>query len=318
METFNEQELQEKAASVYAEAEQHYKSSEINSDTLMRIAKEYFDFNENQLQQLGEYFEWEELAFMNLDDVDVTKLQYIKPEDIERLKVDKAETSYDSDMSRIETFLLNREGYTTDKADSILKQLYNTFVGLTKTEESLEESIEVKEEALPSNDELPDMCYVYIESENRVGIVKKGEIGYYPATNVDPNLTEPEQLKAFVNDRNKILDIDERTMEIMKTKSMFGWGDKKEEGIVDALSDSDKLKIDGLDKIISNVQSQFNVQVIGSYTDNSMILELKGKVLALIDAIDYIKSQLTTMSDIVDFTMSDKEDDKVIIEIKQK
>lgn len=313
---FNEQELKEKAASVYAEAEQHYKGSEINSDTLMRVAQEYFDFNEDQLNQLGGYFEWEEIAFMNLDDVDTTKLKYIDPKEIEELKADKEDST--SEISRIEQFLLSREGFETDEADSILTQLHSVFKGLTKTEESLEENVEVKEESLPSNDELPDICYVYIESENRVGIVKKGEVGYYPATNIDPNLTEPEQLKAFVNERNAILDIDERTMEIMKTKSMFGWGDKKEEGIVDTLSDSDKFKIDGLDKIISKVQSQFNVQVIGSYTDNSMILELKGGVLALIDAIDYIKSQLAAMSDIVDFTMSDKENDKVVIEIKQK
>lgn len=317
MAKFTDQELSEKASAVYAEAEQHYKGSEITVDILMRIAEEYFDFDEEQLNQLGRYFEIEELAFIDIDDIDVDKLQYISAEEIEAMKQGSEEVK-GSDLDRIEAFLLNREGYTTELADSILTQLYNTFKGLTKTEESLEEEKEIVKEALPSNDELPDMCYVYVESDNIIGIVKKGEVGYYPATNVDPNLTTPEEKRAFVRDRNNILEIDERTEEIMKTKSMFGWGDKKEEGIVDTLSDSDKFKIDGLDKIISKVQSQFNVQVIGSYTDNSMILELKGGVLALIDAIDYIKSQLATMSDIVDFTMSDKENDKVIIEIKQK
>lgn len=314
MAKFNDEELKEKAASVYAEAEQHYKGSEINSDTLMRIAKDYFEFDEEQLNQLGRYFEWEELAFMDLDDVDVTKLSYIEPQEIEDLKADRANNGYDSDMARIESFLLNRDGFITDEADSILTQLYNTFLGLTKKQESLEEEKEIVEEALPSNDELPDMCYVYIESENRVGIVKKGEVGYYPATNIDPNLTEPEQLKAFVNERNAILDIDERTMEIMKTKSMFGWGDKKEESIIDELPAEEVESIVGIDQMISDLQSKYKLQVTGSYTNDSIELSLKGDTLPLIDAMDYIKDSLKEKTDC---TFSDKVNDTVVCTIKK-
>ena len=142
MAKFTDQELSEKASAVYAEAEQHYKGSEITVDILMRIAKEYFDFDEDQLNQLGRYFEIEELAFIDIDDIDVEKLQYVSAEEIEAMRQGREEVK-GSDLDRIEAFLLNREGYTTELADSILTQLYNTFKGLTKTEESLEEEKEV-------------------------------------------------------------------------------------------------------------------------------------------------------------------------------
>lgn len=309
MAKFTDQELSEKASAVYAEAEQHYKGSEINVDILMRIAKEYFDFDEEQLNQLGRYFEIEELAFIDIDDIDVDKLQYVSAEEIEAMKQGREEVK-GSDLDRIEAFLLNREGYTTELADSILTQLYNTFKGLTKTEESLEEEKEIVEEALPSNDELPDMCYVYVESDNTIGIVKKGEVGYYPATNVDPNLTTPEEKRAFVRDRNNILEIDERTEEIMKTKSMFGWGDKKEE----AISEEDVKSIFGIDQMITDLQSKYKLNVIGSYDDNSIELQLKGDTLPLIDAMDYIKDALAGKTDC---RFSDKVNDTITCTISK-
>lgn len=308
MARFNDQEVAEKAADIYAEAENHYKGSEINTSTLMSVAKEYFNFDEEQLQQLGEYFEWEELSFIPLDNINLDALQYVDPEQV-KAAIENRDLK---GIEAIESFLTNAEGYN-EEAKAILSQLLTTFKGLTQKEESLEEEKEiVEEDTMPSNDELPDMCYVYVESDNCIGIVKKGEVGYYPATNVDPNLTEPEQKRQFVNERNAILDIDERTMEIMKTKSMFGWGDKKEEGIIDELPEEDVKTIIGIDQMISDLQSKHKLQVTGSYTDDAIELSLKGDTLPLIDAMDYIKGSLEDKA-ICNF--SDKVNDTIVCTI---
>lgn len=297
MTKFNDEELNQAAADVYAKAEGIYKGSEINTDTLMSVARSEFDFNEEQLKQLGEYFEWEELSFTNLNDIDLSKLNYVDPELVNQLIDNNQATGHIAD---IEAFLTNTEGFD-DEAKYVLEQLYITFKALTKKEEALEKV----EEAMPSNDELPDICYVYVETDDCIGIVKKGEVGYYPATNVDPNLTTPEQKREFVNSRNAVLEIDERTMEIMKTKSMFGWGEKKEE----ALPEEDVKNIVGIDQMISDLQSKFKVHVTGSYTDDSIELAIKGDTLPLIDAMDYIKANLDNCN------FSDKVNDTIICTI---
>lgn len=297
MAKFNDEELNQAAADVYAKAEGIYKGSEINTDTLMSVARSEFDFNEEQLKQLGEYFEWEELSFTNLNDIDLSKLNYVDPELVNQLIDNNQATGHIAD---IEAFLTNTEGFD-DEAKYVLEQLYITFKALTKKEEALEKV----EEAMPSNDELPDICYVYVETDDCIGIVKKGEVGYYPATNVDPNLTTPEQKREFVNSRNAVLEIDERTMEIMKTKSMFGWGEKKEE----ALPEEDVKNIVGIDQMISDLQSKFKVHVTGSYTDDSIELAIKGDTLPLIDAMDYIKANLDNCN------FSDKVNDTIICTI---
>lgn len=48
--------VEDKAADVYAEAEEYYKGSEINADILMRVAKKYFEFTEDELKELEDYF----------------------------------------------------------------------------------------------------------------------------------------------------------------------------------------------------------------------------------------------------------------------
>lgn len=297
MAKFNDEELNQAAADVYAKAESMYKSSEINTTILMNVAEKEFDFNEEQLKQIGEYFEWEELSYTNLNDIDLAKLDYVDPELVQQLIDNNTATG---NIADIEAFLTNTANFD-DEAKYVLEQLYITFKALTKKEESVEKV----EEAMPSNDELPDICYVYVETDDCIGIVKKGEVGYYPASNVDPNLTTPEQKREFVNSRNAILEIDERTADIMKAKSMFGWGEKKEE----ALPEEDVKNIVGIDQMISDLQSKFKVAVTGSYTDDTIELTIKGDTLPLIDAMDYIKANLDNCN------FSDKVNDKIICTI---
>ena len=297
MAKFNDEELNQAAADVYAKAESMYKSSEINTTILMNVAEKEFDFNEEQLKQIGEYFEWEELSYTNLNDIDLAQLDYVDPELVQQLIDNNTATG---NIADIEAFLTNTANFD-DEAKYVLEQLYITFKALTKKEESVEKV----EEAMPSNDELPDICYVYVETDDCIGIVKKGEVGYYPASNVDPNLTTPEQKREFVNSRNAILEIDERTADIMKAKSMFGWGEKKEE----ALPEEDVKNIVGIDQMISDLQSKFKVAVTGSYTDDTIELTIKGDTLPLIDAMDYIKANLDNCN------FSDKVNDKIICTI---
>ena len=52
--------LEDEAQKVYEEAENHYKGSEINADTLMRVAQDFFEYSEGDLEELEEYFKEQE------------------------------------------------------------------------------------------------------------------------------------------------------------------------------------------------------------------------------------------------------------------
>lgn len=76
---------------------------------------------------------------------------------------------------------------------------------------------------IPLRSSLPDMCYVYIRTENTIGIIKKGEIGYYK-TDLYPNCNNNE--KEFVKDLNTKLGVSETQSKAMEAGSMFGWDSK--------------------------------------------------------------------------------------------
>ena len=101
-------------------------------------------------------------------------------------------------------------------ADSKAKGLY--------TEED-EKSVNI------SNEDLPDMCYTYVYTDQAVGIVKKYVMGYFK-TNVDlskiPVDERDEWGENYVREQNKILGVTEEEQMIMTGRSMFGWDNKKE------------------------------------------------------------------------------------------
>ena len=77
-----------------------------------------------------------------------------------------------------------------------------------------------KAKIIPLRSSLPDHCYVYVPSCNEIGIVKKGETGYYKT---DIPVYESKGAKELVNERNEKLGVTKAQAEAMKAGSMFGW-----------------------------------------------------------------------------------------------
>ncbi len=73
---------------------------------------------------------------------------------------------------------------------------------------------------IPLRSSLPEQCYVFVQTENCVGIVKKGESGFY---RTDIRGGKPSETNALVNEMNKKLGLSKGQAEAMKAGSMFGW-----------------------------------------------------------------------------------------------
>lgn len=73
---------------------------------------------------------------------------------------------------------------------------------------------------IPLRSSLPEQCYVYVQTENNIGIVKKGESGYYKT---DISAGTPSEQKALVEEYNTQCGITKAQAEAMKAGSMFGW-----------------------------------------------------------------------------------------------
>lgn len=75
--------------------------------------------------------------------------------------------------------------------------------------------------AIPLRSSLPERCYVFVESENRIGIISKGQSGYIP-------VPEEECADAVINRKtveghNAEMGVSKAQAEAMKAGSMFGW-----------------------------------------------------------------------------------------------
>lgn len=73
---------------------------------------------------------------------------------------------------------------------------------------------------IPLRSSLPEQCYVFVQTENCVGIVRKGESGFY---RTDIQGGKPSETNALVNDMNEKLGLTKDQKEAMKAGSMFGW-----------------------------------------------------------------------------------------------
>ena len=73
---------------------------------------------------------------------------------------------------------------------------------------------------IPLRSSLPEQCYVFMQTENCVGIVKKGESGYYP---IESDGKDAEQNKALAKLLNAQNGVSPKQAEAMKAGSMFGW-----------------------------------------------------------------------------------------------
>lgn len=75
-------------------------------------------------------------------------------------------------------------------------------------------------EVIPLRSSLPEQCYIYLPTTNEIGIVKKGESGYY---RTDLASGEPDAMRELADSMNKKLGVSKAQAEAMKSGSMFGW-----------------------------------------------------------------------------------------------
>lgn len=73
---------------------------------------------------------------------------------------------------------------------------------------------------IPLRSSLPEQCYVYLPTSQEIGIVKKGEMGYY-RSDLSPVYGESGQ--EFVNELNRQGGVNKAQAAAMSTGSMFGW-----------------------------------------------------------------------------------------------
>ena len=77
---------------------------------------------------------------------------------------------------------------------------------------------------IPLRASLPNQCYIYVQTVNKIGIVKKGESGYYKTDLMECNdIKRYTKAKEFVNELNEQLRVTPAQREAMKAGSMFGW-----------------------------------------------------------------------------------------------
>lgn len=92
-----------------------------------------------------------------------------------------------------------------------------------------EEWLEPEMVAAQMAPEKPSLCYVLIPGnplDRSIGIVKRGESGYYPATHLQVNALPDKSekgVRAFVDDLNNDLGVTQEQAEKMFVGSMFGW-----------------------------------------------------------------------------------------------
>lgn len=73
---------------------------------------------------------------------------------------------------------------------------------------------------IPLRSSLPERCYVYLQTENKIGIIQKGESEYYPT---EIECGTPDKAKKLLDTMNSKLGVSKAQAEAMKAGSMFGW-----------------------------------------------------------------------------------------------
>lgn len=73
---------------------------------------------------------------------------------------------------------------------------------------------------IPLRSSLPEQCYIYLPTTGEIGVVKKGESGYF---RTDLAGGEPDAMKDLVDSMNRKLGVTKAQAEAMKAGSMFGW-----------------------------------------------------------------------------------------------
>lgn len=110
----------------------------------------------------------------------------------------------------VETFSNDLSGYMETLAASV-----------NKTAKSAE-AIQSRDD----HDELPETCYVWLETTNEVGVITRGKSGYFPTPKDVFTIRPGESGKETVDMLNKELGVTKAQASAMAMGSMFGWDTK--------------------------------------------------------------------------------------------
>ena len=127
----------------------------------------------------------------------------------------------DGDRIRIEFPDGSHRDCTCRYIDDYHLEVDDNLYHICEYAERIEES---GNKVIPLHSSLPDQCYIYAETENKIGIVKKGESGYYKTDVLESNnINSHDEAKAFVAELNEKLGVTPIQRRAMMAGSMFGW-----------------------------------------------------------------------------------------------
>lgn len=75
---------------------------------------------------------------------------------------------------------------------------------------------------IPMRSSLPEQCFVYVDTTNEIGLVKKGEDGFSVSSYTVEDTEKNKELVKYMNDKMNITDVQ---YSAMTAGSMFGWAD---------------------------------------------------------------------------------------------
>ena len=71
---------------------------------------------------------------------------------------------------------------------------------------------------------MSDLCYTYIKTRNEIGVIRRGETGYYKTDIAECNkIGNVADGMAFVEELNQSLGLTLGEVRSMEAGSMFGW-----------------------------------------------------------------------------------------------
>lgn len=252
--------LEQAAGEVYEKAEQIYKGSEINQDTLTGVLHRFFKdtFTARQLQALEDYFEEQEKIFYDMygGEENLQENKEVKEETVENTipGLENYENIADS-FDNYKAYEANFGPLVIVKVHKIYyifkttAQDYNDFIQYTTSKDYVNGWLygavqcknrllenkkveEVNKQRIPTS-ELPDFCYSYNDTTGEIIVIKKGVEGYYPSEiKLNDTLVGNErkvEAEKLIKEQNEILGVTDDQRLQMELNSMFGWNDTKTE-----------------------------------------------------------------------------------------
>lgn len=120
--------------------------------------------------------------------------------------------------------------FTPDLLGKIVETFSNDLTGYMDTlAASVNKTIAKSAEAIQSrdeHDELPERCYVWLETTNEIGVITRGKSGYLPTPKDAFTIRPGESGKETVDRLNKDFDVTPAQASAMAMGSMFGWDTK--------------------------------------------------------------------------------------------